>query len=441
MQSSLSRSLLLFCLACIGNAVAHATSVDNVRIWSESDNTRVVLDLGSKVDYRVFPLRAPDRLVIDISRANLTMEPGDLGLAAGVVRGIRVARRDTTGVRVVLDLAAPVRPKTLFAGPVDGRGERLVVDLNNPPVTRTSATSGSANKAAPRDVIIAIDPGHGGVDPGAIGPNKTFEKDVVLAIGKRLAALIDAKPGMRALMIRDNDKKIPYEVRMETARASNADLFISIHADAFIDRRARGSSVYALSLTGATSEAARRLAKDHNESALVGGVTLSDKDPEIRWLLMQLSQNATISASVKAGKAVLAELATIGKVHKPRVQQANFAVLKSPDVPSILVETAFISNPSEERRLRNSEHQQKLAQAVLRGVDRYFSANPPPGTHYAVGTRVAAQAAPVKHVITRGDTLSEVAERYNVRLTALRRANALSTDTVRIGQVLTIPGQ
>ncbi|MEM1263394.1 MAG: N-acetylmuramoyl-L-alanine amidase [Pseudomonadota bacterium] len=433
MQSSSLRRFFVFTLLLALPSVGAASAVEGVRIWSEGGNTRVVVDLAGRTDYRLFPLRDPDRLVIDFPDVDLAVEPGDLGLAAGVVRAIRVARRDGNDVRVVLDLVAAARPRTLFAGPVDGRGERLVIDLSGG-VETVAAAQGPRN----RDVVIAIDPGHGGRDPGAVGPSKTLEKTVVLAIGRELAKRVDAAKGMRALLIRNDDTLIDHTERMERARAHGADLFVSIHADGFHDLRARGSSVYALSLTGATSEAARRLADAHNSGPLVGGVTLSDKEEDLQWLLMTLSQNATISASVKAGQAVLRELATIGKVHKPRVQQANFIVLRSPDVPSILVETAFISNPGEERKLRDRGHQQKLAAAILRGVQNYFTANPPPGTYFAELSRGDDQK-PVQHVVVRGDTLSDVAVRYNVRLAALRQANALRNDTVRIGQVLTIP--
>ncbi|MEO0580031.1 MAG: N-acetylmuramoyl-L-alanine amidase, partial [Pseudomonadota bacterium] len=408
------------------------------RIWTEDGNTRVVVDLAARMDYRIFPLRSPDRLVIDFPRADLGVEAGDLGLVSGVVKGVRTGRRDGNDVRVVLDLVAPIRPRTSFAGPVDGRGERLVIDLN--PSATAVATAATTPRDALRDLVIAIDPGHGGRDPGAIGPRKTLEKDVVLAIGKVLAERVNAAPGMRALLIRQDDQLIDHADRMERARANGADLFVSIHADAFHDVRARGSSVYALSLTGATSEAARRLADAHNGGALVGGVTLADKEADLQYLLITLSQNAAISASVKAGQAVLKELATVGRVHKSRVQQANFAVLRSPDVPSILVETAFISNPNEERKLRDHDHQRRLADAVLRGIQNYFAANPPPGTRYASMAKEQRARGPIQHVVTRGDTLSEVAERYNVRLAALRAANSLKGDTVRIGQVLTIPG-
>lgn len=419
-------------LLVVPAALLQAAEVRNIRLWSEAGNTRVVLDLDKKVAYKLFPLRAPDRLVIDIEDASLG---GSLPPGSGVVAGIRAGQQREKALRIVLDLSSAARPTSMFAGPVDGVGERLVIDLAQ---AGTASAVRSVNKQSTmaRDIVVAIDPGHGGKDPGAIGHGKTREKDVVLSIAKKLARRINAESGMRAYLVRDNDKLVDHRERMERARRQSADLFVSIHADAFTDKRAHGSSVYALSLTGATSEAARRLAETNSD--LIGGIQLWDKDPTLASVLMDLSQNATISASMKVGKEILAELSKIGRVHKSKVQQANFAMLRSPDVPSILVETAFITNPSEERKLRDAAHQEALAAAVLTGIKRYFSANPPPDTYFAKLEREAPKRS-VRHVIARGDTLSEIAERYNVRLSALRSANALSSDRVRIGQVLTIP--
>ena len=422
-------------LLAVPAALLQAAEVRDIRLWSEAGNTRVVLDLDKKVAYKLFPLRAPDRLVIDIEDARLGNALGSLPPGSGVVAGIRAGQQREKALRIVLDLSSAARPTSMFAGPVDGVGERLVIDLAQP---GTAAAVRSVNKQSTkaRDIVVAIDPGHGGKDPGAIGPGKTREKDVVLSIAKKLARRINAESGMRAYLVRDNDKLVDHRERMERARRQSADLFVSIHADAFTDKRAHGSSVYALSLTGATSEAARRLAETNSD--LIGGIQLWDKDPTLASVLMDLSQNATISASMKVGKEILAELSKIGRVHKSKVQQANFAMLRSPDVPSILVETAFITNPSEERKLRDAAHQEALAAAVLTGIKRYFSVNPPPDTYFAKLEREAPVRS-VRHVIARGDTLSEIAERYNVRVSALRSANALSSDRVRIGQVLTIP--
>ena len=279
--------------------------------------------------------------------------------------------------------------------------------------------------------MIAIDAGHGGEDPGARGPRGTREKTVVLQIAKRLERLVDREPGFRAVMIREGDYFMPLRKRASKAHEHRADLFVSIHADAFHDRRARGSSVYVLSQRGATSEMARILAETENAADLIGGVSLNDKDDLLKTVLLDLSQTASIEASMEVGENVLGHLRRLGKVHKRRVQQAGFVVLKSPDIPSILVETAFISNPGEERQLRNGKHQQNLATAILKGIKSYFRNNPPPGT-------LMAQR---QHVIKRGDTLSEIAQRYDVSMNQLRVANGLKGNSLRIGDVLKIPSK
>ena len=261
-------------------------------------------------------------------------------------------------------------------------------------------------------------------------------KDVVLAISKALAERIDAEPGMRAVLIRDHDVYVDHRVRMDIARKQKADLFISVHADAVDDRGPRGASVYALSLRGASDEAARQLAR--RENASVGGVSLQNTDDALASVLIDLSQNAALSASLEVGQSVMNELTRVGKVHRRTVQQAGFIVLKSPDTPSILVETGFISNPTEEKNLKSPAYQSRLADAVLNGVRHYFYQNPPPDTLIAMEMR-KRPAGTVQHVISRGDTLSEIAERYNVSPTAIRRANNLSNDRIRVGQTLAIP--
>lgn len=297
-----------------------------------------------------------------------------------------------------------------------------------------------------RELIIAIDAGHGGKDVGARGPSGTHEKDVVLAIARKLATLVDQEPGMHPVLVRDGDYFIRLRERMNKARKQRADLFVSIHADAFSDHRARGSSVFVVSERGATSEMARILADQENAADLVGGVSLDDKDQLLKSVLLDLSKAASIEASMSVADNVLGELKQLGRVHKSRVQQAGFMVLKSPDVPSILVETAFISNPTEEHQLRDVRHQQRLAQAIIKGVRAYFRDNPPPGT--VVAARDAAPSATVRadtsrreHVIKRGETLSEIAKRYEVSMKQLRVANGLSGDTVRVGSVLRIPSE
>jgi len=282
-----------------------------------------------------------------------------------------------------------------------------------------------------------VDAGHGGEDPGASGSRfRTKEKNVTLQIARRLKRLIDAQPGMRAVLTRSGDYYIGLRKRMALARKHRADLFVSIHADAFRDKRVRGSSVYVLSKRGASSEAARWLAESENSADLVGGVSLDDKDDVLASVLLDLSQSATQHASLSAASEVYGQLRQVGKVHGRRVQQAGFMVLKSPDVPSMLVETGFISNPKEERNMRDPKHQERMARAIMAGVKKFFAKAPPPGTLLAERNKTNTE-----HVIARGDTLSEIADRYQVSMATLRRENRIRSDNhIRIGQVLVIPG-
>jgi N-acetylmuramoyl-L-alanine amidase len=422
----------------VGSAGAMAaTEVENIRVWSESGRTRVVLDLSRPADHKIFTLRGPDRLVVDLKDGRLSDRFGEPPRAAGPIRAIRTGLRANGQLRVVLDLNESVRSRSFTAGPNEGAGDRLVIDLyrdgNLQPVKRASEEYRSG-----RDIVIAIDPGHGGRDPGAVGRGKAREKDVALAVGKLLAARIDREPGMRAILTRTDDRFVDHRGRMEIARRAQADLFISVHADAVDDRSARGASVYALSMKGASDEAARRLAQRENSASLVGGVSLDDKDEVLASVLLDLSQNAAIGASLDVGDAVMGQLSRVGSVHRRKVQQAGFLVLKSPDVPSILVELNFISNPAEEKKLMNDSHQARLADAILAGVRNYFHANPPVDSQIARDVR-RQPVRSVRHVIARGDTLSEIAERYNVSLSEIRAANKLSGSRIRVGQTLQIP--
>lgn len=437
-------SLLAFPWLC-----SAAVQVEGVRTWKAPDNTRVVFDVSSeKADYRMFRLPNPPRLVIDFKNTRLT---GKVLKPAGddpILKNIRSAVRKKRDLRVVFDLHDKSRFKSFFLKPYKQYGHRLVVDLlhdadqkklakkpanNSGELAAKKSIKAGKRPQAPkmRDLVIAIDAGHGGEDPGAHGPHGTNEKDVVYAIARQLAKLIEKEKGMRPLMIRDGDYFLSLRQRTQKARDNRADMFISIHADAFSDKRVHGTSVYILSENGATSEAARWLAEKENASDLIGGVSLDDKDNMLARVLLDLSQTATKQASYEAGREMLQELRPLGKLHKKEVQQAAFAVLKSPDIPSVLVETAFISNPNEERKLRSREHQRALATAMLRGVRDYFTKNPPPGTLYALRAR--------KHVIARGDTLFEIAQRYHVSVASIRSVNKLSGDRVKVGQVLRIP--
>ena len=423
---------LCFWLAGQGLAIAAPVDFEDVRFWTAPDHIRVVFDTNGPVQHQLFTLQNPERLVIDVpgARAKSTLNTRDV--SADLIKGVRAAMHKPDVLRIVLDLKQGVRPRSFTLKPNKQYGHRLVVDLYNKTETasKTVVKKTVADKNTQlRDLVIAIDAGHGGEDPGAIGRHGTREKDVVYSIARRLAALIKKEPGMQAVLIREGDYYIGLRQRIDKARKLNADLFISIHADGFRDQRARGSSVFVLSNRGATSEMARWVAEKENLSDLAGGVSLDDKDGLLAEVLLDLSQTATIEASLEVADNLLGELKGIGKTHKSSVQQAGFVVLKSPDIPSILVETAFISNPQEEKKLRSKQHQQVLARAMLRGIQDYFGKNPPPGTHMV----------PRQYVVKRGDTLSDIALQHQISLNRLRGYNDLKNDLVRIGETLRIP--
>lgn len=414
---------------------ASAAEIKALRISNEADATRAVLDVSGPLQYKLMTLQNPDRLVLDITGATLAagFKPG---AGTGVLQGVRTGRQGKD-LRVVFDLAAGVRPKSFLLPPENKLGHRLVLDLQPiagaaaAPVVRTVAT---AMPEAERKIVIAIDAGHGGKDPGARGPTGTWEKDLVLQMARELAKQIDAEPGFESFLVRDGDYYIVHQERYQKARAANADLFVSIHADAFYKPTANGSSVFVLSTRGASGEAARWLADRENRD-LVGGVTLDDKDNTLAAVLLDLSQSATMKASDDIANHVLDAMKRVGKTHKPHVERANFIVLRSPDVPSLLVETGFISNPAEEKKLKDPAHRRKLAAAVVDGVRDYFSAQPPPGTWLASN----APARPRQVVVGRGDTLSQIATRHGVTLNSLRAANGIKGDTLKAGDRLTIP--
>jgi len=341
-----------------------------VRVSQTSDDhTRVVFDLSAGTEHRLFTLSNPQRIVIDLKNTRkskaLTVNKKNTSLMSG----IRSAIRKTGELRVVLDLKSNVRPRSFILKPEGNSGHRLVVDLHATNLDPTPiASSQQKRQKRKKEIVIAIDAGHGGRDPGAIGKKGTREKDITLAVAKKMKALINREPGYRAVMTREGDRFVVLRNRVKKAREQKADLFLSIHADSFKSSRVQGASVYALSLSGASSEAARWIAKKENASDLIGGISLDDKDDLIASVLLDLSQTATIQDSLELGSDVLKKLGKVSKLNNKRVQQAGFAVLKAPDMPSILIETAFLSNPSEERKLRSSKHQHKLAKAVFAGI-------------------------------------------------------------------------
>ncbi len=370
---------LLICGLLLGQwNAALAAVINDIRMWHAPDRTRIVLDMDESVDFKEFTLKSPDRVVIDLPQTKLNRK-----LPAPDSTGQFIARMregyPTEGVlRLVFDLKKPVRYVIRLFKPIDHYQYRLVMDY----YPKESAISmAQPEKKTPRngrvdqDLLILIDPGHGGEDPGALG-RKTQEKKVVLQIAKKLKEKVDKEPGMRAELTRKGDYYVGLRKRIRMARKLKADLFVSIHADAFKDKRVHGSSVYALSRKGATSESARRLADKENASDRIGGVILADKEDTFAEAWIDMSMTKTVSESLALGREVLDELKKIGPVHSKRVEQAGFVVLKSPEIPSILVETAYITNSKEEKLLRSAKHQHRIGDAVLAGIRRYLKNNP-----------------------------------------------------------------
>ncbi|MEO9242409.1 N-acetylmuramoyl-L-alanine amidase [Pseudomonas inefficax] len=445
------------------------TQVKSMRLWRAPDNTRLVFDLSGPVQHSVFTLSAPDRLVIDINGATLAA-PLNVATSNTPISSVRSAQRTPTDLRVVVDLKKSVTPKSFTLAPNAQYGNRLVVDLYDqeadaiaasaptpaPAPVPTPATTPAvpvtpaqpAIKLPPvpngkRDIVVAIDAGHGGEDPGASGSRGQHEKDIVLQIAKELQRQINSEKGFRAELTRTGDYFIPLRKRTEIARKKGADLFISIHADAAPSRAAFGASVFALSDRGATSETARWLADTENRSDLIGGagnVSLDDKDRMLAGVLLDLSMTATLSSSLNVGQKVLGNMGRVTSLHKQRVEQAGFMVLKSPDIPSILVETGFISNNNEAAKLATASHQQALARSIHTGVRQYFQQNPPPGTYIAwLRDTGKIAAGPREHTVRPGETLAMLAVRYQVSVTSLRSTNSLKTDELKVGQRLDIP--
>ena len=427
------RFLLLNILVYLSTSVLAGTvSIENVRVWAAPDSTRVVFDISGPVEHELSMLNAPYRTVIDLKDTKINTEPTQPGAGDKYLQKIRTAVRNENDLRIVLDLKKFVSYKSFQLKPNSQYGYRLVVDLygtDSKDSEEQQVVEEVTASNRPRDVIIAIDAGHGGEDPGAKGPSGVYEKEVVFDISKQLVDVINKERGMRAVMIREGDYYMPLRKRIEKARKYKADLFISIHADAFRDPKVHGSSVYVLSKKGASSEAAKWLAESENASDLIGGVSLDVKDDVLASVLLDLSQTASLEASIDIADRVLRGLKGIGKVHKRTVQSAGFAVLKSPDIPSILIETAFISNPQEEKKLLNKKHHNSLANAIVDGLHGYFRDFAPEGTLLASR----------KHIIERGETLSTIAQQYRVTTDSLREHNGLKGDLVRVGQTISIP--
>ncbi|MEO7066627.1 MAG: N-acetylmuramoyl-L-alanine amidase [Rhodanobacter sp.] len=507
----LAAALALAALPCVA---VHAADVKSARVWAGPDYTRVVLDADGPLSYKISEAAGQVQVNLDDSRALSTfVAPA----AQGLYRGMTHARVGHD-LQLTAKIAPNSRVNTFLLKPTTGKAYRLVLDFYPSTATATASALGSvqavaapaqvadapskvtlpSSRTAPhssrvatreaaslldgqRAVVVAIDAGHGGKDSGAIGPGGTQEKNVTLAVARDLAALINRQPGMKAILTRNGDYFIPLKERYRIARQNDADLFVSVHADSFTSGDAKGSSVWVLSPRGKTSEAARWLADRENRADLIGGTTLDDRDDDLAKVLLDMQQGWAMQASDVVAGNVLKALAQLGPTHRGYVERANFVVLRSPDVPSILVETAFISNPAEEKKLRDAAHQKQLAEAVMDGVKSYFEAAPPLGTYFAAqaarknGVELASNRAssasrnaskstssasktPVnativamnksasaddnvrdRHRVSRGESLRSIAQHYGVSVGALKTANRINVDTVRAGAVLTIP--
>ena len=423
-------------LGLLAASTAIAGDVHDVRLWRAPDHTRVVFDLTGPSEHNLFVLQNPTRIVLDVSDTRLKTNLSTLKLDNTPIRQVRSAVREGDDLRIVMDMSASVDPRSFSLKANEKAGDRLVVDLYDMDTnTARPAVKKTAQQGSKRDIIVAIDAGHGGEDPGALGPGKRREKDVVLAIARELHRLFQADSGFAPTLIRTGDYYISLKGRRDLARKRQADLFVSIHADAFKRKEANGASVYALSTSGATSTAARYLAQRENAADLVGGVRLSDKDDVLAGVLADLSMTSTLDASLQVGAQVLRNVDGVARLHKKNVEQAGFAVLKSPDIPSILVETGFISNPTEAMRLATSSYQKRMARAIHAGIRNYMLAHPPSGTLIAWKK---AQGG-TEYTIASGDTLSGIAQRFNVSLSTLKSTNGISGSRIMVGQKLTIP--
>ena len=427
---------------------ASPVTIDNLRMWRAPDHTRLVFDLSGPVDHKLFTLKDPNRIVLDIGNVELKKSLPVFQFNGPLLSGIRTGEKDDGVCHPQRHPRRRPKPRTYLLKPYDQYGYRLVVDLHQAVVV-TPDTSNPASVPESKDIynppprqtgpiVVAIDAGHGGDDPGAIGPRyHTREKDVVLAIAKDVKKLIDRDPGLRAVMTRTGDYYVPLARRTALAREMHAELFVSIHADSLPHSHARGSSVYALSQRGASSVQAKLLANRENAADLIGGIDLSETDDLLAKVLVDMSQTAMVASSIRFGQDMLKELKTAGPVHVKKVGLAGFAVLKSARFPSILVETTFISHPGEERKLRSRSYREKMAKAIYEGIKLYVSHDTlrPRGS----APSVAKNTGQTIHVVKRGDTLSEIAATYSVNVTALKFANNLRDNKLIIGKRLVIP--
>ncbi|WP_220758885.1 MULTISPECIES: N-acetylmuramoyl-L-alanine amidase [unclassified Shewanella] len=413
-----------------------ANTLESVRIWAAPDSTRLVFDLSQSPDYSYFTLTNPYRLVVDLKKSSNKVDLNKIKNNSKLVKKVRKSSPPEKGtLRLVIDLVKPVKASLFALPPTAPYGNRLVVDLDSAGST-AKKTAVTKPKTQLRDVVIAIDAGHGGEDPGSIGPTGIYEKKLVLEISKKVAQKINATPGMRAVMTRTGDYFVNLNKRSDIARNSKADLLISIHADAFTSPQPRGASVWVLSMRRANSEIGRWLEQKEKHSELLGGageiIQNTDNEQYLAMTLLDMSMDRSMAISHNIAGDVLSNLGRVTKLHKHKPESASFAVLKSPDIPSILVETGFISNPKEERLLSQRDHQNNVAKAIHKGVVKYFEANPP------VNSLLASKSS-VEHKVRSGESLSVIAHRYQISISSLKKANNLKSNSLRIGQKLKIP--
>lgn len=429
----------LVLLSLMASFFAHsANKLDGVRIWAAPESTRIVFDLSKTPDYTYFNLTGPYRLVVDLKGTSTAFNLSKLANNSKLVKKVRISKPPSKGtLRLVIDLVKPVKASLFALPPTSPYGNRLVVDLDDSgSSTASKQNQPSQSKQQLRDVIVAIDAGHGGDDPGSIGPTGIYEKTVVLQIAKKVEAKINATPGMRAVMTRTGDYFVNLNKRSEIARNSKADLLVSIHADAFTSPQPRGASVWVLSMRRANSEIGRWLEHKEKHSELLGGageiIQNTDNEQYLAMTLLDMSMDRSMAISHNIADDVLSHLGKVTKLHKHKPESASFGVLKSPDIPSILVETGFISNHKEERLLSQRDHQNNIAKAVQKGVLRYFESNPP------VNSLMASKGS-IKHSVRKGESLSVIAHKYQVTVSSIKKANNLKSNNIRIGQKLAIP--
>lgn len=444
-------------LVLFGLSYQIRADVDGVRVWQSPAHTRLVFDLSKPHQHKIFTLKNPYRIVIDLSnKAKFKPKISDIKLASNLLVNLRTGKRENNDLRMVFQLREDINPKSKVLPPNNTYPHhRLVVDLiekDRQTIEPLEAVKTVADKVAhnKRDIIVAIDAGHGGEDPGAVGYKRTKEKTVVLKIAKELAKLLKAEPGYKPYLVRTGDYYIPLRERTRKARDANADLFISIHADAFKNSRAYGSSVFVLSERGASSEESRYLADKENEADLVGGVSLGDKDDHVAMTLLDLSMTATRGSSLAVGKSILSRMGKISRLHKKRVEEAAFMVLKAPDIPALLIETGFISNPGEAKKLATSRYQKKMAKEIFNGLTQYFYKEAPEGSYIAwkkQGGKTTTVAANTKkkpkkikrYTIKRGDTLSAIALKNRTTVATIRRLNGIKNNSIQVGQRIKLP--